>query len=49
MNILNCFLLVDNDETTYFVNQILLEDLKLAKYVRIATNGSEALQLITRQ
>lgn len=49
MNKLNCILLVDDDDTTNFVNQMLLEDLKVAQQVLIANNGWEALQLIKRQ
>lgn len=49
MNKLNCILLVDDDETTNFVNQILLEDLKVTGQVLTASNGWEALQLIKQQ
>ena len=49
MSKLNCILLVDDDDTTNFVNQMLLEDLKITEQVLTAINGWEALQLIKRQ
>lgn len=49
MSKLNCILLVDDDDTTNFVNQMLLEDLKVTQQVLISTNGWEALQLIKQQ
>ena len=49
MNKLNCILLVDDDDTTNFVNQILLEDLKVTQKVLAASNDWEALQLVKRQ
>ncbi|WP_224994232.1 response regulator [Cesiribacter sp. SM1] len=49
MNKLSCILLVDDDDTTNFINQLLLEDLQVTEQVLIATNGWEALQLIKLQ
>ena len=49
MNKLSCILLVDDDETTNFVNKMLLEDIKVTEQVLIANNGWNALQLIKRQ
>ena len=49
MNKLSCILLVDDDATTNFVNQILLEDLGVVHQVLVAENGWQALQLIKLQ
>lgn len=42
-------LLIDDDKTTNFLNQLLLEDLGVAEQVLVAENGQEALQLIGQQ
>src|SRR5687768_12322476 len=42
-------LLIDDDQTTNFVNQLLLEDLQVSQQVHVALNGKEALALINRQ
>ncbi|MGB3780010.1 MAG: response regulator [Tunicatimonas sp.] len=49
MRKVSSILLVDDDETTNFVNQILLEDIKVADQILTATNGEEALVLIKSQ
>lgn len=49
MNKISCTLLVDDDDTTNFVNQMLLEDLEVTDKVLIAHNGKEALELIKGQ
>jgi CheY-like chemotaxis protein len=49
MNKLTCILLVDDDETTNFVNQLLLEDLEVTQKVLLALNGREALEVVKRQ
>lgn len=49
MKKLGCILLVDDDDTTNFVNQLLLEDLKVTEQVMVANNGRDALQLLTQQ
>ena len=49
MDKLDCILLVDDDETTNYVNQMLLEDIAVTKEVRVARNGKEALEIIQRQ
>lgn len=49
MNKLSCILLVDDDKTTNFVNQMLLEDLNVAQKVLVAENGWHALQIIKQQ
>ena len=41
-------LLVDDDDTTNFLNQLLLKKLNVSDHVRIAYNGEEALQLLTQ-
>jgi CheY-like chemotaxis protein len=46
MNTLSAILLVDDDSTTNFLNQLLLEDLQASQEVLLASNGWEALQLI---
>ncbi len=49
MNKLTSILLVDDDTTTNFVNQMLLEDLDVTEEVLIACNGKEALETIDQQ
>ncbi|WPP50303.1 response regulator [Catalinimonas niigatensis] len=49
MKKLSSILLVDDDETTNFVNQMLLEDMAVAQQVLVANNGKEALDLIRLQ
>ncbi len=49
MNKLTSILLVDDDTTTNFVNQMLLEDLDVTEKVLIACNGKEALEIINQQ
>ena len=41
-------LLVDDDETTNFVNETLLTKLQVSHYVHIATSGEQALDLLTQ-
>ncbi|AII52521.1 response regulator [Hymenobacter sp. APR13] len=41
-------LLVDDDETTNFVNEILLTKLQVSTQVQIATSGEQALALLTQ-
>ena len=49
MKKLSCILLVDDDNTINFVNQMLLEDLKVTEQVLIANNGRDAHQIINQQ
>lgn len=49
MSKLSSILLVDDDDTTNFVNQMLLEDMEVADQILTATNGQEALSVIKRQ
>lgn len=42
-------LLIDDDDITNIVNQMLLEDLDLTDELLIARNGKEALELIERR
>ena len=49
MNKLTSTLLVDDDETTNFVNQMLLEHAGVTEQVLTAHNGQEALELILQQ
>jgi CheY-like chemotaxis protein len=49
MDKLQSILLVDDDETTNYVNQLLLEDLEVSYKILVANNGLEALQLIGEQ
>lgn len=41
-------LLVDDDDTTNFINETLLNKLKVSHQVRVATSGEEALALLTQ-
>lgn len=48
MTKLSCILLVDDDQTTNFLNQLLLNKLGVAEQLLVALNGQEALaQLAT--
>ena len=49
MRKISSILLVDDDETTNFVNQMLLEDMEATDQILTATNGEEALALIKQQ
>lgn len=49
MNKTMCTLLVDDDQTTNFVNRRLLEGMAVSEKVLVAHNGQEALQLIRKQ
>jgi CheY-like chemotaxis protein len=49
MKKLKSILLVDDDDTTNFVNRLLLEDLEVSDKILVANNGLEALQLIGEQ
>jgi CheY-like chemotaxis protein len=46
MNKIALVLLVDDDYTTNFVNQLLLEDMQVAEKVLLAQNGKEGLEMI---
>lgn len=47
-NKLNCILLVDDDEPTNFLNQMVLEELNITKHIKIAENGKEALSYLEK-
>ena len=49
MKKLNCILLVDDDMTTNFLNEELINDLKIAKEVHVAWNGQEALDYLNKE
>lgn len=44
---LNCILLIDDDETTNYVNTILIERAECAKEIRSVTSGHAALEYLT--
>lgn len=46
MNKLNCVLLVDDDDTSNFLNENIICDLAVADHVHAASNGEEALHFI---
>lgn len=46
MQKLSCVLLVDDDQTTNYLNQLLLRRLKVTEQVLVAGNGREALVLL---
>ncbi|MBD2767452.1 response regulator [Hymenobacter sp. BT664] len=46
MQKLTCALLVDDDQTTNYLNQLLLKRLNITNKVLVALNGQEALELI---
>jgi CheY-like chemotaxis protein len=45
---LNCILLVDDDEPTNFLNQMVLEELNITRHIQIAQNGQEALSYLRK-
>jgi CheY-like chemotaxis protein len=49
MNKLACILLVDDDNTTNFVNRMLLQDLAVTEKVIEAKNGQEAIKFLQEQ
>jgi CheY-like chemotaxis protein len=49
MSKLSSILLVDDDKTTNFLNQLLLNDLGITQQVLTAENGQEALRVIREQ
>ncbi len=46
MKKISCALLIDDDTTTNYINQMLLDDMGAASQVLIATNGAEALKVL---
>ncbi|MDO7845081.1 response regulator [Hymenobacter sp. M29] len=48
MNKLPHILLVDDDDTTNFLNELLFKKLNVTDHVRTAYTGEEALQLLTQ-
>ncbi|MBH8558103.1 response regulator [Hymenobacter negativus] len=46
MQKLACVLLVDDDSTTNYLNQLLLKRLNVAEQILVAINGKEALDLL---
>ncbi|MBG8555592.1 response regulator [Hymenobacter guriensis] len=46
MAAISCTLLVDDDETTNYLNQTLLRRMAITDTVLVATNGQEALDLL---
>ena len=47
MQKLAAILLVDDDSTTNYLNQLLLEELAVADQLLVAKNGAEALHILT--
>ena len=43
MEKLSCILLVDDDDTTNFLNESLIEEMKVANQIMVANNGKEGL------
>ncbi|MDX5422848.1 MAG: response regulator [Hymenobacteraceae bacterium] len=48
MRSLNTILLIDDDETTNYLNHRLLSRMEVAPDIRIVTNGEEALEYLSR-
>ena len=46
MSKLSAILLIDDDETTNFLNEHLLTKLDIADHILVARNGEEALRLL---
>lgn len=49
MTKLNCVLLVDDNETTSFINRLLLERLNIAEQLLMAQDGRAALNLLQQR
>ena len=49
MEKVKCTLLVDDDEATNFLNELLIEELHMTNQLLIARNGKEALQVIQQR
>jgi CheY-like chemotaxis protein len=45
---LNCILLVDDDITTNFLNESLIEEIGITKQVLVAQNGKEGIEMVER-
>lgn len=45
---LNCILLVDDDEPTNFLNQMVIEELDITEHIRVAQNGQQALSYLKK-
>ena len=48
MKKLNCILLVEDDDTTNFYHQFLIENLGIAEHVAVTLNGEEALSYLEK-
>ena len=46
MSVISCVLLVDDDRTTNYLNQMLLERLAITNTILLAGNGQQALELL---
>ncbi|WP_221627008.1 response regulator [Pontibacter sp. Tf4] len=44
---LDLILLVDDDETTNILNKRLLEEMQVARQIKVCTNGKEAIEYLT--
>jgi CheY-like chemotaxis protein len=49
MKKLSCTLLIDDDEATNFINELLIQDMDFTEELLIAKNGMEALELIKQR
>jgi CheY-like chemotaxis protein len=47
-NMLDLVLLVDDDDTTNYLNRRLLTDMKVAKEIKVLKNGREALDYLSK-
>ena len=48
MKALNTILLIDDDETTNYLNRRLLSRMNVAPDIRVVTNGEQALEYLTK-
>lgn len=44
---LNCVLLIDDDDSTNFINKMVIERARIAERVEVALNGKEAIDFLT--
>ena len=45
---LRCILVIDDDEATNFFNQMILEKIGCARYIKIVQSGQEALEYLAK-
>jgi CheY-like chemotaxis protein len=47
-HLLNCVMLIDDDEPTNYLNRVVLEEAKLCRYIHVAQSAVEALNYLSQ-